>query len=233
MGARYIGDSIQAQKRIVHFLDSIKESAKCIYLVGDILDYWYEYRYVVPRGFTRFLGKLAELADDGIEITWIIGNHDIWIFDYIPQELGVKVIDGDVVANIDGTKFYISHGDAIDDESRSFKILRKIFRNRFCQRLFAAIHPRWTIPFALNWSKQSRTNSEYTPTPSSDKFVKFANNYLDKSPDTKFFIFGHLHIVEQRNLNYDAKLIVLGDWISNFSYACFDGETLTIHKYTE
>ena len=113
LGAPYFADSREAEKRVVDFLDSIKEEGDALFLLGDILDYWYEYRYVVPRGFVRFFGKLAELADRGVRIVWFIGNHDIWIFDYLPTELGIEVVDGYAVEELDGHKFLMTHGDGI------------------------------------------------------------------------------------------------------------------------
>ena len=149
LGARYFDSPLDNERRVVAFLDSIKDSAKEIYLLGDILDYWYEYRYVVPRGFTRFFGKIAELSDLGVKIYWFIGNHDIWIFDYLPSELGITVVDGPMVKDISGKRFFLDHGDAVGKRKLSFRILRSVFRNKVCQKLYAAIHPRWTIPFAL------------------------------------------------------------------------------------
>ena len=134
LGARYFDSPLDNERRVVAFLDSIKDSAKEIYLLGDILDYWYEYRYVVPRGFTRFFGKIAELSDLGVKIYWFIGNHDIWIFDYLPSELGVTVVDGPMVKDISGKRFFLDHGDAVGKRKLSFRILRSVFRNwiHFC-----------------------------------------------------------------------------------------------------
>ena len=151
LGASYFKDPLENERKVVRFLDSIKSDARCIYLLGDILDYWYEYKTVVPRGFTRFFGKIAELSDAGIEIHWFIGNHDIWIFDYLPHELGVQVHDGTMLTEIDGKRFFLSHGDNVGKLERSFRFLRALFRNRFCQKLYAAIHPRWTVGFVHNW----------------------------------------------------------------------------------
>ena len=157
LGARYFDSPLDNERRVVAFLDSIKDSAKEIYLLGDILDYWYEYRYVVPRGFTRFFGKIAELSDLGVKIYWFIGNHDIWIFDYLPSELGITVVDGPLVKDISGKRFFLDHGDAVGKRKLSFRILRSVFRNKVCQKLYAAIHPRWTIPFALGWSAREKS----------------------------------------------------------------------------
>lgn len=233
LGARYAGDVHAAERRVCRFLDAISPTAKRIFLVGDVLDYWYEYRYAVPRGFVRFFGKLAELSDSGVEITWLIGNHDIWIFDYLPAELGITVADGNLVTEIEGRKFFISHGDAQDDSSRSFRLMRTLFRNRFCQRLYAAIHPRWTIPFALGWSRHSRASGSEDDVPKPDRLVDFGRRYLRRHPDIAFFIFGHLHILEDIALPPDSRVIILGDWLSHFSYARYHGQELTIHTYRE
>lgn len=232
LGARYFPDKHAAEKRVVDFLESIRHDAREIYLVGDILDYWYEYRYVVPRGFVRFFGKLAQLSDEGIRITWLIGNHDIWIFDYLPSELGIEVVDGSVVREICGRRFFITHGDDIDDTSQSFKMLRSLFRNKFCQKLYGAIHPRWTIPFALGWSKSSRhaeSRTEINPSP--QRLADFAADYSRRHPDIDWFVFGHLHILHRERIESGAEVIVLGDWISHFSYAEFDGKTLELKTY--
>lgn len=136
LGAPYFTDSKEAEKRVVSFLDEIKDDAEVIYLLGDILDYWYEYRYVVPRGFVRFFGKLAELADKGIRIVWFIGNHDIWIFDYLPSELGIEVVDGSLVEEIDGKIFFMTHGDGIGRLKPSFGFLGDCSVIKRVRRLF-------------------------------------------------------------------------------------------------
>ncbi|MDE6682505.1 MAG: UDP-2,3-diacylglucosamine diphosphatase, partial [Muribaculaceae bacterium] len=187
LGAPYFSDSKKAEKRVVDFLDSIKGDADAIFLLGDVLDYWYEYRYVVPRGFVRFFGKLAELADSGIRIVWFIGNHDIWIFDYLPAELGIEVVDGSLVEEIDGRYFFMTHGDGVGKLKPSFRVIRSLFRNKICQKLFSGIHPRWTIPFAYRWSDHSRHSS---PLPSVadakrmiDNITEFSKEYLSEHPE--------------------------------------------------
>ncbi len=156
LGAAYFNDSRERERKVVRFLESIEKDASEVYLLGDVLDYWFEYRYVVPRGFVRFFGQLARMSDAGIKITWIIGNHDIWIFDYIPNELGVEVIDGVLDRDVLGTRMVMAHGDGVWMPDRKFRIIRSIFRNKICQKLYSAIHPRWTIPFAYAWSRHSR-----------------------------------------------------------------------------
>lgn len=234
LGAPYFADSREAELRVVKFLDSIKQDAEAIYLLGDILDYWYEYRYVVPRGFVRFLGKLAELSDSGIKITWIIGNHDIWIFDYIPNELGVRVIDGSLIEEIYGQKIYMAHGDGVGKQPWSFRMIRSIFRSKVCQFFYSGIHPRWTIPFAYSWSRHSRATGREPGQdwhPMLDNLTNFSKEYLVSHPDIRHFIYGHLHILKQLPLSENCDITILGDWISNFSYAILshDGQ-LKLHR---
>lgn len=234
LGAPYFPDSKEAERRVVAFLDSIKNDADAIYLLGDILDYWYEYRYVVPRGFVRFFGKLAELSDAGVQITWLIGNHDIWIFDYLPSELGITVVDGHLEVDIDGRKFFLSHGDGIGKLKPSFKLLRRLFRSKACQKAFSAIHPRWTVPFAYNWSRHSRKLDGPSPEDAErmmSNITRFSHNLLASGTHVDYFIFGHLHLLERVQLARNSEMIVLGEWISKFSYAYWDGEKLVLNRY--
>mgnify|MGYP000008012676 FL=1 len=234
LGAPYFPDSRKAELRVVDFLDSIKDDAHTIYLLGDILDYWYEYRYVVPRGFVRFFGKLAELADSGVRIVWFIGNHDIWIFDYLPSELGIEVVDGALVEEIDGHFFYMTHGDGIGRLKPSFKVLRQLFRSRWCQKAFAAIHPRWTVPFAYGWSRHSRKiegPSEADARRMMENITVFSRGYLEKHSEINYFIYGHLHLLEDFELTPTCRMVVLGEWIAAMSYGVWDGKELRLETY--
>lgn len=235
LGAPYFPDSRKSEKRVVNFLDSIKDKADVVYLLGDILDYWYEYRTVVPRGFVRFFGKLAELTDRGVRVVWFIGNHDIWIFDYLPSELGVEVVDGALTEHIDGKTFYMTHGDGVGKLKPSFKLMRNLFRNKFAQKLYSGIHPRWTIPFAYSWSSHSRKTggSGYDPTTMVDLLRHFSVDYLREHPEINYFVYGHLHVVEDLKLNDSSRMIILGDWITNFSYGVWDGKEFVIRRWNE
>lgn len=232
LGARYLSDARASEQRVVRFLQSIEHDASELYLVGDILDYWFEYRNVVPRGFVRFFGQLACMSDAGVRIVWLIGNHDIWIFDYLPTELGVEVVRDYLAADVLGTPFYIAHGDACG-ASRSFRIIRSLFRNRFCQRCYAAIHPRLTVPFALHWSKSSRAGSAANINGALAQLEDFCRQWLRREPATRYFVFGHWHVVERRRIGTDAEMVVLGDWIERFSYAEFDGTELRLRRWTD
>lgn len=240
LGARSLSDCRESERRIVAFLENIKKDAKAIYFVGDVLDYWFEYKYVVPRGFIRFFGKIAELADLGVKITWIRGNHDIWIFDYLPDELGIEVVTGPLIKDIDGKHFFIEHGDGVGERPFLLKMLRGFFHNRFCQLMFSAIHPRWTVPLAYGWSRSNRGNHP-VPAPylgsNKEPLMVFAKQYLSQN-DIDFFIFGHRHILVEEELNVavpesrSAKAVILGEWIAACSYAIFDGQKLTLCQYS-
>lgn len=234
LGATYYADPIAKERRVTQWLESVRDDASHIYLLGDILDYWYEYRYVVPRGYTRFFGKVAELADSGIKFTWFVGNHDIWIFDYLPNELGIEVIDGSVERDILGKRFFLSHGDGVGHHQRSFRMLRSIFRNHFCQRLYSAIHPRWTVPFAHRWSASSRQDSRKAQIDfqkAREAVLAFSQQYAGQHPEIDYFVYGHLHSLEDIPVGEKARVIILGDWISKDSFARFDGQQLTLHKF--
>lgn len=235
LGANYYKNPLAAERRVVRFLDSIKEDAAHIYLVGDILDYWFEYKYAVPRGFVRFFGKLAELSDSGVKITWLIGNHDIWIFDYLPTELGIEVIDGVLVREIQGKKCLITHGDGVGKLPKKFKFIRAMFRNRICQKLYAGIHPRWSVPFAYGWSSQNRgvhpSAGEYKGK-GNENLMQFAEEYFRTHKDIDYFIFGHRHLLVEEQIGH-AKAVILGEWIDLCSYARMESGELSLHTYKD
>lgn len=236
LGASYLKNPLEYERKVVRWLRTIASDASEIYLLGDILDYWYEYRYVVPRGFTRFFGALAELADAGVKITWFIGNHDIWIFDYLPKELGIRVVDGNEIVEIAGKRFFLAHGDGLGNLPKGFRFIRRLFRNRICQRMFSAIHPRWTIPFAHRWSSHSRDFDGKSPAFSgndNENFITFAREYLSSDPTIDYFIFGHYHIMLDYKLSETSRLIILGDWIHHFSYAKFNENKVELISFCE
>jgi len=234
-GSDTFGDSTEREKRFVRWLDSIKNKAKTLYLLGDIFDFWFEYKKAVPRGFTRFLGKIAEMSDAGTEIHYFTGNHDIWVYDYLPQEMGVTVHKQALVTEIYGKTFYLAHGDGLGDESRSFKLIRWVFHNRICQKLFSLIHPTIGIGLAHVWAKRSRMKELAHPTPyfgeDKEHLVLFAKNYIRSHPDTDYLIFGHRHILLDLMLNKKNRMMIIGDWLQYFSYAVFDGKELNLEEF--
>ncbi len=231
LGASYIDNPREHERLVVDWLNSIANDARDLYLLGDILDFWWEYRTVVPRGYIRFFGALARLADAGVRLHWFIGNHDIWLFDYLKTEIGIEIIDGSRIIDIDGQRFFLAHGDGIGKLKPGFKFIRALFRNRTCQKLYGAIHPRWTIGFAHKWSSHSRKNGERCQTSDTPSLIKFAQNHFIENSDINYYIFGHMHILADEKIAQSCRAIILGDWISQFSYARFDGQSLKLYLF--
>ncbi len=217
----------------MEWLDYVKKDAGIIFLMGDIFDYWFEYRKVVPRGFVRFLGKLAELTDNGIEINYFTGNHDVWIFDYLPAETGVNVFREPLITQIGGKKFYLAHGDGIGPGGTSYKLLKIIFRCPLLQWMYARIHPNLATSFAHRWSNRSRlSKGAFTGFLGEDKeqLILHARKLLEKE-HFDFFIFGHRHLPLDLELNQSSRVIYLGDWFINFTYAVFEEGYLKLKHY--
>lgn len=229
LGAGYITDPRSQEKALAAWLDSIAADATALYLLGDIIDYWFEYRNVVPRGYTRFLGALARLADKGVEIVWLKGNHDIWMTDYLTSEIGCRIVDGMLDTHIAGRRFVMEHGDGVGRRPLAFRMLRHLFRSSTARVLYAAIHPRWTVGFAHSWSRHSRKKGGYSGgAAATDNLQEWASDFCSAHGHVDFFIFGHLHHPEQRLLPDGAILTVLGDSFRQMSYAAFDGRNLTL-----
>ena len=233
LGSSWHANSIDVERKLCRWFDMVKHDAKEIYLLGDIFDYWFEYKNVVPRGFTRLLGKLSELTDSGIPIYFFIGNHDIWVTDYLSTECGLIVERKPVIKTMSGKVFFLAHGDGLGDESAQFKFIRKIYHNKFLRVLYASIHPRWTMAFARRWSDYSRMTGEIVPYMGEDKehLIQFAKETLKDSPEINYFIFGHRHIMLNLPLKEDSYVVMLGDWMSLFSYAVFDGDEVELKQF--
>lgn len=238
LGSRAIQHGRMHERRLVNFLDSIKHKAAAVYMLGDMFDFWYEYKMVVPRGYTRFLGKVSELTDLGVEVHFFIGNHDIWCSDYLEKECGVILHRQPLTTEIYGREFYLAHGDGLGDPDKKFKILRSMFHNRFLQKAFSNIHPRWSIDFGLSWAKHSRLKHDEEGEPQylgeqNEHLVVYSKEYLKTHPEINFFIYGHRHIELDLMLSKTSRILILGDWIKLFSYAVFDGENLFLENYIE
>lgn len=226
------------ERRLVNFLENIRHDAGSIYLLGDMFDFWYEFRTVVPKGYTRFLGKLSELTDQGIEVHFFTGNHDLWVYDYLHEECGVTIHTSPLTTEIMGRTFYLAHGDGLGDRDWQFTCLRAIFHSHFLRRLFSCLHPRWSMAFGLNWAKHSRLKRVDGKEPDymgedKEPLVLFAKNYLKTHPDINYFVFGHRHIMLDLMLRSTSRVTILGDWISQFSYAVFDGDTFVLDHFCE
>ena len=238
LGSLAIPHARMQERRLVRFLDSIKTKASAIYMLGDMFDFWDEYRYVVPKGYTRFLGKLSELTDSGVEVHFFTGNHDLWTYGYLQDECGVVVHKAPVTTEILARVGYRGHGDGLGDPDPKYRLLHALFHSRVCQRLLNAIHPRWGMALGLNWAKHSRlkrVDGKEPPYLGEDReyLVRYAKDYLRTHQDIDYFMFGHRHIELDLMLSRKTRLMILGDWIWQFTYAVFDGEHMFMETYVE
>lgn len=234
LGSLVISDGREQERKLCRFLDSIKTDAEAIYFLGDMFDFWFEYRMVVPKGFTRFLGKVAELSDAGVDIHFFPGNHDMWTFGYLRQELGITVHEKPCELIIQGKNFFLAHGDGLNEKGLGVRLIQGIFRSKTCQFLFRIFPPFFGIKFGYNWSRHNREKEVATHYYGEENewLVQYAKTY-SQSHSVDYFIFGHRHILLDLMLRKRNRVIILGDWISLFSYAVFDGETLELHQYDE
>lgn len=239
LGSLAIESRRTQERRLVNFLDSIKYKAAAVYMLGDMFDFWYEYRTVVPKGYTRFLGKLSELTDMGVEVHYFLGNHDIWAYNYLAEECGVQIHrNASETLEIYGQTFLLGHGDGLGRVDSGFRILRSLFHSRLCQRMFSALHPRWGVAFGMEWARRSRlkrTDGQEPPYmgENEEPLCLYAKEYIKRHPDINFFIFGHRHIELDLMLSRSARMIILGDWISQFTFARYDGKSFVLDSYLE
>ncbi len=220
---------------IVRFLDDIKEQAAEIFLVGDMFDFWYEYRRVVPKGFVRLLGKLGELADRGIVLHFFAGNHDMWLKNYFGQELNMQVYVEPVELERNGKKFLIGHGDGLGPGDKCYKRLKKVIRHPFSKWLFGILPPVAGMGLAHYLSRRSRAQTGATEETFLGEDREWLLIYCRETLRKKnihFFVFGHRHLAIDYRLNDTSRYINLGDWIRYFTYAVFDGEKLELKSYT-
>ncbi|NLO69447.1 MAG: UDP-2,3-diacylglucosamine diphosphatase [Porphyromonadaceae bacterium] len=235
LGSRIVENPREHELQLVRWLDKVKEDAEAIYLLGDMFDFWFEYRTVVPKGFVRFLGKLAELVDSGIEIHFFIGNHDIWTFGYLENEVGLIVHREPLVTEIKGKKFYMAHGDGLFTGEKKFNIIRKIFHNPISQELFRLLPPLIGQKFGYAWSKNNREKilsyQNKFEGEENEHIVVFAKKYAEKN-DVDFMVFGHRHIELNLELKNKSRVIILGDFIDIFSYGVFDGKDFWLERFS-
>lgn len=222
------------EQKVVSWLDSIADSAAEIYLLGDLFDFWFDYKYVVPRGHVRLLGKLAELSDKGIGIHIFTGNHDVWMFDYFEKELGASIYRKPIERICSGKRFLIGHGDALGPGDHGYKFIKKIFTNRLCQQLFAALHPYIGVNLARFFSRKSRESTADKDSIYLGDDKEFLVQYCNEVLETEhfdYFIFGHRHMMIDKELKGGSRYINLGEWFNGCHYAKFDGSELTLKKF--
>jgi len=234
LGAPNAVASLLREKRIVQFLDSIKNDAAQIFIVGDMFDFWFEYKHVVPRGYVRLLGKLAELTDAGILIHFFVGNHDMWMRDYFQKELNIPVYYEPKQFEFNGKKFLVGHGDGQGPGDYGYKFIKKIFRNSLCQWIFGILPPAIGLGIANFFSqksKQLKAKSEQEFLGEHKEFLIIYSKEILLKEHIDYFIFGHRHLPIDFILNENSHYINLGEWINFDSYAVFDGKETTLKYY--
>lgn len=236
LGAPTRETSLIREKKIVDWLDHVSKDASEIYLVGDIFDFWFEYKRAIPRGFVRIQGKIAELTDRGIKINVFTGNHDMWIFDYLPSELGVELYREPIVREYFGKSFYIGHGDGLGPGDRGYKILKKIFANKFCQWCFERLHPNFGIWLAELSSKSSRAKSGEADREflgeENEWLVQYCKETL-KENHFDYFIFGHRHLPMEIKVGENSSYINLGEWLNYCTYLEVSSESIELKSWDE
>jgi UDP-2,3-diacylglucosamine hydrolase len=221
------------EAKIVDWLNFIEPNCAELFLMGDIFDFWFEYAKVIPKGFIRLQGKLASMADAGIRIYFFKGNHDMWVRNYFTQEIGMEIISDEMIMERGGKKFYLHHGDGLGPGDAKYKFLRKIFRSKLCQWLFARLHPNLGIGIANSWSRGSRavqTEKEVFLGEDKEWLAIYAKEQLQKE-HFDYFIFGHRHLPIDINLGNGSRYVNLGEWLNYDSYAVFDGVDLKLEYF--
>jgi UDP-2,3-diacylglucosamine hydrolase len=226
--------SLKRERDIIAWLDSIKHEAHSIYLLGDIFDFWFEYRYSIPKGFIRLQGKLAELRDAGIPITFFTGNHDMWMFGYFPSELGIPIYRDPQLLEVGQQKLLIGHGDGLGPGDVTYKFLKKFFNSGFCQWLFARIHPNLGMHIAHRWSKKSRISNlkrEEKFTTEKEEYLWVYSSDVEKKQHHDFYIFGHRHLPLDLRVGDKSRYINLGEWIDFRTFAVYDGTNVELKTF--
>lgn len=222
------------EMRIIRWLDAIKFDAEAIYLIGDIFDFWFEYQHLVPKGYLHFLGKLAELRSLNIPIYFFTGNHDMWMFRYLEEELGIPTYHEPQSVEWHGKTFFIGHGDGLGPGEKSFKIMRKIFHSKQFQWFFKRFHPNFSFAIAHFWSSSSRKGKPSNPVflgPTKEWLISYCERKIKTAPHD-FFVFGHRHLAIDHTLsNQKSRYINTGEWLSTNSYAVFDGKKMEIQFF--
>jgi len=233
--------SLIREKKLVKWLDMASKDASEIFLMGDIFDFWFEYKYVVPKGYVRLLGKIAEITDSGIPVHLFRGNHDIWAFDYFKSELNVKMHRKPVIMEFDGYTFFLAHGDGLGPGDNGYKFLKKVFEFKPNQFLLSLLHPNITLKMGLYFSRRSRlanivkfNKEEKLDTHiklKDEMLVQYAKRKIKQNPSIDYFIFGHRHIPMIKKVSDNAEVVILGDWLSYFTYGIFENGKMSLKKF--
>ncbi len=234
LGAPTPETSLPREQKFVAWLDEVKTDAEAIFLLGDLFDFWFEYKTVVPKGFVRVLGKLAEICDSGIPIYFFVGNHDLWMNNYFEKELNIPVYHSTKEFTFNNKTFLLGHGDGLGPGDKGYKRMKKVFKNPFSKWLFGWLHPDFGMKLGHYLSVKNKLISGAEDV----KFLGEENEWLVIYAKQKlqtqhydYFVFGHRHLPLEINLSQNSKYINLGDWISHFTYGVFDGQNFELHKF--
>lgn len=234
LGAPTVEESRPREINFVKWLDEIKENAAAIFLLGDLFDFWFEYKYVVPKGFVRTLGKLAEIRDSGIPVYFFVGNHDLWMHDYFEKELNIPVYHKPREYEFNGKTFLVGHGDGLGPGDKGYKRMKKVFTNPLSKWLYRWLHPDIGVPLAKYFSVKNKMISGVEDQKFLGEEKEWLIQYCKKKLESKhydYFLFGHRHLPLEIQLNENSKYINTGDWISHYTYAEFDGENLKLKEF--
>ncbi|NIK90989.1 MULTISPECIES: UDP-2,3-diacylglucosamine diphosphatase [unclassified Mangrovimonas] len=234
LGAPTYKESLPREKKFVAWLDEVKEDAAAIFLLGDLFDFWFEYKTVIPKGFTRTLGKLAEITDSGIPVFFFVGNHDLWMNGYFEEELNIPVYHKPQEFVFNNKVFLIGHGDGLGPGDKGYKRMKKVFTNPFCKWLFRWLHPDLGVKLATYLSVENKLISGEEDAKFLGEDNEWLVQYCKRKLETNaidYFVFGHRHLPLEIDLGGNSQYINLGDWIGYYTYGVFDGEKMTLEKY--
>lgn len=232
LGAPSKSASSHREKHIIKWLEHIKNDTQALFILGDVFDFWYEYAHVAPKGYVRFLSKIAEFTDDGIPVVFFKGNHDMWMKNYLPEEIGVEILDDTHDLLINGKRFQIGHGDGLGPGDLSYKLLRKIFRSGWAQWFFSRVHPNFSFWVANSWSSNSRLHNDIDKIHLHEKEMIYQHCLeQEKKEHRDFYIFGHRHLPMEMKVGSSAYYYNLGEWINYNTYGIFDGVYFKMEKF--
>lgn len=230
LGAPDYESSRKREDKLIRWLNEVQKDAAAIFLLGDVFDFWYEYKKVIPKGFVRFQAKLAELTDAGIPVAIFTGNHDMWMNDYLSIELGVSIHHEPAKLLVGDSKLLIGHGDGLGPGDRKYKLLKKLFKNKAARWAFSRLHPNLAFGLAHSWSKNSRINtSEYeNESFEEDEFLYQYCKDIEQNEHFDYYLFGHRHIHLNMEIGTSSRYINLGEWVNNSRYATFSNGNLEL-----
>ena len=234
LGAPNPASSRERERRIVRWLDEAARDAAAIYLLGDIFDFWFEYRHAIPKGFARLQGKLAELTDGGLPVTFFTGNHDLWMFDYFTEELGIPILREPVTQRIGPQLFHIGHGDGLGPGDHAYKhVLKPVFESGLAQWLFARLHPNFSIGLANRWSRHSRLQNGAADTRyfGDDEWLPQYCRALEAQQHHDYYVFGHRHLPLDLPIGEHSRYLNLGEWVNYCTYGVYDGNALALAEF--